>query len=207
MATIRRPFVVGLTGGIGSGKSAAAAFFAHQGVTVADADLAARAVVEPGQPSLTAISERYGKVVLQGDGTLNRRALREIIFSDPTEKAWLESQLHPAIRTQLIQELHAASSDYCLLVSPLLLETDQHTLTNRILVVDCPEEDQIYRAMLRDTASREQIQTIIASQINRQERLARADDILHNHGSLEELQAQVQTLHATYTSLAKHTAL
>ncbi|WP_020207943.1 dephospho-CoA kinase [Gilvimarinus chinensis] len=195
--------IIGLTGGIGSGKSAAADLFAGYGVTVVDADIAAREVVEPGTICLAAIAAHFGADILLPNGELNRRALREIIFNDPQAKTWLEDLLHPAIRKLIIQQLGEAPSPYALLVSPLLLETDQHQLTSRILVIDCEESEQIQRAAARDNSDAERIKAIMATQLARTQRLAKADDILHNHGSLEDLVPQVEALHQEYLQLAK----
>lgn len=194
---------IGLTGGIGSGKSAAADLFAARGINIVDADIAAREVVEPDTVALTAIAEHFGPSILIADGSLNRRALREIIFADAYEKKWLEALLHPAIRTLIKQQLSEATSPYAVLVSPLLLETDQHTLVERVLVIDCPETDQIQRAAARDQSEPDRIKAIMANQLNRDARLAKADDILHNHASLADLEQQVENLHQTYLSLAQ----
>ncbi len=195
--------IIGLTGGIGSGKSAAADLFSAHGITVVDADIAAREVVEPGTGCLDAITKHFGADILLPNGELNRRALREIIFNDPQAKAWLEALLHPAIRELIIQQLNEAPSPYVLLVSPLLLETDQHQLTSRIVVIDCDESEQIQRAAARDNSDAERIKAIMATQLTRSQRLAKADDILHNHGSLEDLAQQVDALHQQYLQLAR----
>lgn len=195
--------IVGLTGGIGSGKSEVSRRFQSLGITVIDADLVAREVVEPGRPALDAIADHFGRAVLNSDLTLDRAKLRTIIFSNPTEKQWLEALLHPIIRTETIAQLQASNSTYTILSSPLLLETDQHLLVDRVLVVDASENLQISRATTRDGNSPEQIERIMATQLNRQQRLARADDIIHNHNDLNELQAQIERLHKHYLQLAK----
>lgn len=188
--------VFGLTGGIGSGKSAAAQAFRSLGVPVIDADQAARDVVVPGSPALTAIAEHFGTEILLEDGTLNRAALRSIIFSDTNAKTWLEKLLHPAIRTLIMARLRQPTpSPYRLLESPLLLETDQHQLVEAIILVDVSPETQIQRAMQRDNASREQIEAIVQSQLSRQEKLARADYVLDNDASLDALYRQINQLH------------
>lgn len=189
---------VGLTGGIGSGKSAAADHFAELGIDIVDADVVAREVVMPGEPALAAIVKRYGPAITNPDHSLNRRRLREIIFQDGREKAWLEGLLHPVIRTRISEQLNLAQSPYRLLVSPLLLETRQHQLTDRVIVIDCPEQLQIQRARERDEASEEQIKAIMATQMQRQERLSHADDILYNHGDLADLHRQIEHLHNQY---------
>ncbi|MGD8175547.1 dephospho-CoA kinase [Marinimicrobium sp. ARAG 43.8] len=196
-------FRVGLTGGIGSGKSAVMRAFQALGVEAWDADDMSRVVVEPGQPALAAIAEHFGPQILADDGTLNRPALRHIIFSDPSAKTWLEQQLHPLINRELRQRLDAAQTPYALLVSPLLFETGQDQLVNRVLVVDAPESVQLSRARQRDGASEEQIRRIIASQMPRKERCSRADDVLDNSGNLDALGPEVQRLHHFYLELSK----
>lgn len=195
-------FIVGLTGGIGSGKSAVARCFEQLGIVVVDADIAARKVVEPGTPALAAITEHFGADMLLSDGQLDRAALRQRIFSDGAAKTWLEQLLHPLISTWIWQQLEAASSPYAVLESPLLLETTQHQRVNRVLVVDVPEAVQIARATARDSNSEDQIRAIMANQMPRAERLARADDVIDNSGSLEQLQQQVAILHRKYVSEA-----
>ena len=195
-------FVLGLTGGIGSGKSAVAACFKTYGIKVVDADIAARKVVEPGMPALQAIAEHFGQKVLQPDGTMDRAALRSIVFNDEQQRHWLEQLLHPAIGEWIAAELAAATSAYAILESPLLLETEQRKSTQRALVVDVTKELQIERATARDDNSREQIEAIIAAQLPREERLARADDVIDNSGTLAELQSAVAPLHQHYLQIA-----
>ena len=195
-------FVLGLTGGIGSGKSAVAACFEAYGIKVVDADIAARRVVEPDMPALQAIAEHFGEQVLQADGTMDRAALRSIVFNDEQQRLWLEQLLHPAIGEWIKSELASATSDYAILESPLLLETEQRKSTQRALVVDVSKELQIERAMARDDNSREQIEAIIAAQLPREERVARADDVIDNSGSLADLQSAVETLHQQYLKIA-----
>ena len=201
-------FTVGLTGGIGSGKSAAAARFRHHGVNVVDADQAARIVVEPGRPALGAIEEHFGGAVIQADGSLDRAALRKLVFDNPAERRWLERLTHPLIREEIISSLAASPSThpapYAILESPLLIETSQSELVQRICVVDIPEELQLQRASARDANSAEQIRKIMAAQLPRAERCAKADDILDNSGSLDSLNAQVDALHQKYIQLAAH---
>ena len=191
-------FVVGLTGGIGSGKSAVARCFERLGITVINADIASRKVVEPGMPALAAIAERFGDTILLPDGQLDRAALRQRIFTDPAAKTWLEQLLHPLIRIWIQDQLAAAPGPYVVLESPLLLETSQHQRMSRVLVVDVPEAVQIARATARDANSEEQIRAIMASQMPRAERLARADDVVDNSGSLGQLQQQIDVLHGHY---------
>jgi len=195
-------FVLGLTGGIGSGKSAVAACFKAYGIKVVDADIAARKVVEPGMPALEAIAEHFGEQILQADGTMDRAALRNIVFNDEQQRLWLEQLLHPAIGEWIAAELASATSDYAILESPLLLETEQRKSAQRALVVDVSKELQIERAMARDDNSREQIEAIIAAQLPREERVSRADDVIDNSGSLADLQSAVGTLHQQYLKIA-----
>jgi dephospho-CoA kinase len=195
-------FVVGLTGGIGSGKSAVANCFRQLGITVVNADEASRRVVEPGSPALAAIARHFGDEILQGDGSLDRAALRARIFADAAAKQWLEALLHPLIAEWIAQRLAEAQSSYAILESPLLLETSQHQRVKRVLVVDVPEETQIARATARDANSETQIRAIIASQLPREERLARADDVLDNSGDLASLPAKVASLHQRYLAMA-----
>ena len=195
-------FVVGVTGGIGSGKTAVTDFLAEKEIVIADADQASRIVVTPGQPTLKKIAEHFGAHLIQNNGQLNRRELRDIIFSNPKERHWLEQLLHPLIFQQLQHELESASSPYAILVSPLLIETNQHKLTDRVLVVDVPEEVQIERAIARDNISHEQAEAILSSQTSRQKRLNLADDVIDNSGTLEQLHNQLEQLHQFYLGLA-----
>src|SRR5690606_5215675 len=152
-----KPWILGLTGGIGSGKSAVAQGFIGLGVHVVDADHAARWVVEPGRPALTKIVEHFGPTVLQADGTLNRGALRGLIFEDAEQRRWLEALLHPLIAEEIQRDLASATSPYAILVSPLLIESGQYKLTQRVLVIDAPQQLQVQRTMLRDSSSEEQV--------------------------------------------------
>jgi len=195
-------FIVGLTGGIGSGKSTVSECFEKFGVVVVDADILAREVVEPGTPSLIAISDKFGNNILDEDGVLNRAQLREIVFADGAKKTWLEKLLHPAIRDLMLSRLQSSPSPYTLLVSPLLLETDQRKLADRILVVDVPVETQLKRTLKRDGSNEATIKSIINSQIGRTERLAAADDILSNDQSSDTLPAKVLSLHNKYLELS-----
>jgi dephospho-CoA kinase len=190
--------IIGLTGGIGSGKSAASECFAQLGITIVDADIVAREVVEPGTAALQAIAEHFGPGILLADGSLDRAQLRRLIFATPAQKEWLEALLHPLINQRLRHQLDSATSAYAVFVSPLLLETRQHELADRIAVVDCSPETQIQRAASRDGIDPAQIKRIMATQLSRAERLARADDILTNQGDLAALKAQVQQLHLKY---------
>lgn len=199
-------YIVGLTGGIGSGKSAVAARFRARGILVVDADQAARAVVEPGTPALAAIAEHFGAGVIQADGTLDRAALRRLVFDDAAERRWLEQLLHPRIGEWLRARLAEAPGPYAILESPLLFEGTQHRMVQRSLLVDVPEEVQVARAAARDGNSPEQIRAIMAAQLSREERRARADDCIDNSGPPEALDAQVEALHRRYVALAEAAA-
>ncbi|MCP8689566.1 dephospho-CoA kinase [Marinobacterium sedimentorum] len=190
-------FVAGLTGGIGSGKSAVARLLQEQGIVAIDADQVARDVVAPGEPALGKIVERFGVEILQPDGALDRAGLRQIVFATPEARLWLESLLHPLIRQRIQTSLQGATSAYSLLVSPLLLETDQHKLVDYVVVVDVPEEIQLQRTTERDQNSTDQVKRIMAAQMDRQSRLARADSIIDNSGNLQSLRAATLQLHKT----------
>ncbi len=195
-------FVVGLTGGIGSGKSAASAWFESQCIVVVDADIVAREIVQKGQPALKDIHQAFGDWVLQADGELNRRALREHIFKAPEARKVLEQITHPAIRSSIIQRLAQADSPYAILVSPLLFETNQHELTQRTLLIDASEELQILRASQRDGQNEEQIKKIIAAQMPRLRKQQIADDIVLNDGHLDHLYQHLQPMHEKYLAMA-----
>lgn len=196
------PYIVALTGGIASGKTAVSDRFAALGVPVIDTDVIAYQVVEPGQPALQEIVAAFGKVMLLANGKLNRRMMRETIFSDPVAKQRLESILHPAIRARVQQQIAAVVADYCLVVIPLFTESGAYDWVDRVLVVDTDEETQIERVMQRDGVSREQAEAALASQTSRQSRLALADDVIENNGSKADLDAAVSRLHALYMRLA-----
>ncbi len=195
-------YIVGLTGGIGSGKSAASEYFEQLGIRVVDADIVARQVVSKGSPALDSIRQHFGEDILTPEDELNRARLRQIIFSQTEEKQWLEQLLHPLIRQQIERLLHTACGDYAILTSPLLIESKQLELTQRLVVVDVPTELQRQRACQRDNNSRQQIEAIMAAQLPRQERLALADDIIDNSGSLATLHQQISQLHHQYLQLA-----
>lgn len=194
-------WTLGLTGGIGSGKSAAAEHFAQLGITCVDADQAARWVVEPGRPALAEIAGHFSSAVLQPDGSLDRAALRAAIFADPAERRWLESLLHPLIRQAILAALAGAESPYAILVSPLLFESGQRALVRRGLVIDAPEALQLERAMRRDGVNEAQVRAILAAQLPRAERLAKADDVICNDGDLATLYTEVERLHSFYLTL------
>ncbi len=195
-------FVVGLTGGIGSGKTAVSDRFAELGIAIIDADIAARVVVEPGRPALAEIAEHFGSATLAANGELDRARLRELVFQNAAQRKWLETLLHPLIGTEILAQIQAATSPYAMLVSPLLIETAQRQLAQRVLVVDVPVQTQIARTMARDHNSAAQVQAIIASQASREQRLANADDVISNEQGLEHLNQQVQALHQKYLVLA-----
>lgn len=195
-------FVVGLTGGIGSGKTAVSDRFHALGINIVDADIAARVVVEPGKPALQEIQKHFGAAIIQANGSLDRAILREKVFKDDQERKWLEQLLHPLINEEIRKELASSSSPYTMLVSPLLIETGQSRYTQRILVVDVPLEKQIERTMARDNNSEEQVRNIIKVQTSRQERVASADDIIVNDQDIDKLDQSVSELHAKYLELA-----
>lgn len=196
------PYVVALTGGIASGKTAVSDRFAALGVPVIDTDVIAHQVVERGQPALQEIVAAFGGGMLLPDGKLNRRRMRETIFSDPVAKRRLEGILHPAIRSQVQKKIAAVDSDYCVVVIPLFTESGAYDWVDQVLVVDTDEETQIERVMLRDGVSREQAEAALASQTSRQSRLALADDVIENNGGIVQLDAEVKRLHHVYRKLA-----
>jgi dephospho-CoA kinase len=195
--------VIGLTGGIGSGKTAASDYLAAKGITVVDADVVARLVVEPGQPALQAIKQHFGSQVIQADGALDRRALREIVFAEPSARKELEAITHPAIGAEILRQLQASHSPYTLLVSPLLLESSQHKMTQRILLIDVPETLQLARTSSRDQVDEAQVKAIMAAQMSRQDKRSRADDIVVNDSDLASLHRQLDDLHQQYLKMAR----
>jgi dephospho-CoA kinase len=195
--------VVGITGGIGSGKSAATRRFEEHGITVVDADVVARIVVEPGKPALTAIAEHFGIEILQHDGTLDRAALRQRVFSNDSERHWLEQLTHPLIGQEINAQISASTSPYTLLSSPLLLDTSQKALTDCVVVVDTPEELQLQRTVARDSNDEAQVRRIMAAQMGRDERLQMADIVIDNSGTLEDLHLQVDELHKEFLQRAE----
>ncbi|EPR3240633.1 dephospho-CoA kinase [Klebsiella aerogenes] len=199
-------YTVALTGGIGSGKSTVADEFAHLGVTVIDADIIARQVVEPGTPALLAIAERFGPQMINDDGSLNRRRLRERIFAHSEDKAWLNALLHPLIQQETRRQMQASTSPYLLWVVPLLVENRLTDKADRVLVVDVPKETQIERTIRRDGVSREHAEHILAAQATREQRLAAADDVIENMGSADVVASHVARLHDKYLMLASQAA-
>jgi len=200
----KNPLIIGLTGGIGSGKSTVAEQFAALGIVAVDADQASRAVVEPGMPALASIEKHFGPELITADGQLNRPALREIIFANPSEKDWLEALLHPLIRDWILAQLQAATSDYVILESPLLFETDQHQLVDAVLLVDVPVELQLERASARDNSDKQQIQRIVDAQMPRQIKRDRADFEFDNAQPLETIAPRVEALHQHFLSMAQN---
>jgi dephospho-CoA kinase len=201
MAT--RPFLVALTGGIASGKSAAAKAFAELGVPVLDTDVIAREVVAPGSPLLKRLEERFGSHIIAASGELDRAALRRHVFRDSAAREALNALMHPAIRAELTRQAEAAGGAYQIHVIPLLVETKRTSDYDRVLVVDCPEEDQLRRLVARDGGSLEEAQRILAAQATRAERLAVADEVLTNTGTLADLASGVTALHRKYEELAR----
>lgn len=198
----RRGLIIGVTGGIGSGKTATTDEFSRLGVVVVDADQVSRDVVNPGTEALARIAQRFGSEILTDDGQLQRRLLRDIIFSNADEKQWLESVLHPLIREEIIRRLQQSRSAYTILVSPLLLETSQHKLCDRVLLVDAPESLQLLRTRQRDQTSDAAVKAIMDQQMGREQRLAMADDVIVNDAGLTKLHEAVRALHRKYLTLA-----
>lgn len=197
------PYIVALTGGIGSGKTTIANEFAKLGVPLVDADVISRQVVEPNTPALEAIRSHFGNKIISLDGTLNRGLLREIIFSNPDEKKWLNALLHPLIQQETQKQLNQANYPYVLWVVPLLIENNNSHLANRVLVVDVTPEEQIQRTIKRDNISLEQIRNILEAQASREKRLSYADDIITNYTKDTDIQDKVANLHKQYLTLAK----
>lgn len=199
-------YIVGLTGGIGSGKTTVSNMFAKLGVEVIDADIVARQVVAPNSEALAKIVEHFGQDILHKNGELNRSALRSKIFSNENEKQWLNALLHPLIRQNILNELSLALGDYCILSAPLLLENNLQALVNRVLVIDVSVETQLSRTCQRDSSNQQEVNTIINSQISREKRLTFADDIINNESKdLNEVLTQVNVLHKRYKTYASST--
>ena len=199
--------IIGLTGGIGSGKTTVANEFAKLGISIVDADVIAREVVAVGSAGLAKLTQHFGEEILTSDGTLNRASLREIIFSNETERLWVNQLLHPMIRTQMLEQCQAAASPYALMVVPLLFENGLDKLVSSTLVVDVPPELQLRRTSQRDGVSASQVQRIIDSQISREQRLAQANDIITNSGDLSELHQQITQLHTKYCAMATQNSI
>ena len=195
-------FRVGLTGGIASGKSTVADILEELGADIIDTDLIARAVVEPGKPALDEIRRRFGDSIVANDGTLDRRGLRKLIFADDGQRKKLEDILHPRIREMALQQADAATGPYQVVVVPLLVGSPLRAAMDRILVVDCSEANQLARLLARDSESEQQARSIIAAQSSREQRLAIADDVIRNDGTLEDLRAATVAMHRQYLDLA-----
>lgn len=193
---------IGLTGGIASGKSMVADLFANHGAALVDTDVIAREVVAPGEPGLEAVRKLFGPDVLTSTGELDRRALRAVVFADDTKRRHLEDALHPLIRARTLERLAAARGPYAIVVVPLLVETDFAQLVDRVLVVDCRVETQLARLLQRDGLSPSEAEAMIAAQADRESRLAAADDVIDNSGSIDATRAQVDALHRRYLGLA-----
>jgi dephospho-CoA kinase len=198
------PFCVGLTGGIGSGKSMASAMFAELGAGVVDTDEISRALTAPGGGAIAPIRESFGPEYIAADGGLDRARMRELVFGDAEAKRRLEGILHPRIRDRLRADVAAARQPYVIAVIPLLFETGAYQdLLQRVVVVDCEESEQVRRASSRSGLSEREVRAIMATQFPRAERRKRADDVLTNDGSIEALRGQVARLHAGYLDLAR----
>ncbi|PKI13062.1 dephospho-CoA kinase [Colwellia sp. 12G3] len=196
--------VIGLTGGIGSGKTTVTNYFAELGVDIIDADIIAREVVAINSPALKAIAQHFGDDYIQADGQLNRALLRSRIFSNNDDKLWLNNLLHPLIRSHLIEQTNKAKSPYCILVAPLLIENNLLPLVNQVLVVDVNESTQLERTMQRDGTSLQEVKAILASQTNRTKRLSVADDVINNDTTnLAEVKKMVISLDKKYLALTK----
>jgi len=199
--------VVGLTGGIGSGKSLVASLFAEHHVPIIDTDVISRTLTQPKMPAFLSIVKHFGKGILQADGTLDRTQLSRIIFSDTEQRLWLEHLLHPLIQDEMEKQINALSAPYCIAIIPLLFEVEFYSIINRILVVDTPELLQIERVMSRDRVPRSHVEAILKSQAKRQDRVARAQDVILNDGQVSELIPQVEKLHEMYLGLGRNGSL
>ena len=193
---------VGITGGIGSGKTALTDWLSKKGIVIVDADLASRVIVAPGQPALAEIGKTFGQEFIQNDGQVNRAALRELIFTDDSKRQQLEAITHPRIREELTRQMDIADSAYVVLSSPLLLEGGQSSMVDLSVVVDVPENTQIERTMARDNNTRQLVESIMATQLDRDTRISRADIVINNSGSLDELYQRGEVLHQTLMGLA-----
>lgn len=200
-----RPLVVGVTGGIGCGKSTICREFAALGAPVVDTDEVAREVVAPGTAGLAEIVERFGNDILTADGTLDRRRLRSIVFADESSRLWLEALLHPLIRARTAEHVRACAFTYCLVCIPLLVERGGGNRVDRVLVIDCPPETQIARVMARDKLTAPEVEAIMRTQATRAERLAAADDVIENIGDVETVRPAIRALHRQYLDLAQRT--
>lgn len=191
----KKKLIIGLTGGIGSGKTAVSDRFMALGIHIVDADIAARTIVEPNKPAWFEIKEYFGPEVLSGDGNLNRPWLRQQVFADNEKRKKLESITHPRIRDEIIRDLSSSISQYTILASPLLIESGQAQLVDKIIVVDVPESTQVERTCARDNNDEEQVKRIIAAQLPRDKRLSHGDIIIDNNQSIEKLGQQIESIH------------
>ena len=201
-------YVIGISGGIGSGKTTVTDLFAKHGIGVIDADVIAREVVEPGSPALKAIVDKFGQSVLNHSGgsslgTLDRAKLRTLVFNDSETKSWLNQLLHPAIMQQMLLQTQQAKSAYCLLSVPLLVENKLYEQVDRVVIVDVDEKIQLQRTLVRDKTNKQQIRAIMRAQATRQQRLAVADDIIDNNGKVGDLAKQITQLHKKYLQMAQ----
>jgi dephospho-CoA kinase len=192
---------IGLTGGIGSGKTTACEIFTELGVSVIDADIIAHELVKPGMPALEKIIRLFGKEVISDDGTLDRKILRDKIFANNDDRKKLEDILHPAVYREISAQVESINSKYCIISIPLLLETDTSKSVDRILVIDVPREQQLERALNRDKTNKNDINAIIDSQISRNDRLSAADDIVDNNGDINDLRKKIYELHEFYSNI------
>ncbi len=199
---VMKPLKIGLTGGIGSGKSTVAAYFTALGIPIIDADAVARTVVAPNQPALAAISAAFGADLIDEQGVLQRNRLREIVFENPLARKQLEAILHPLIRAEMVHQVTIATTPYVILMVPLLLESGFIDLVDRVLVVDVAEQTQLERTQRRDGLSPLQVTAVLAAQANRCQRLAAAHDVISNEGEVADLDYQVALLHQRYLELA-----
>jgi dephospho-CoA kinase len=198
-----RPFVIGVTGGIGCGKSTICREFSALGAPVVDTDEVAREVVAPGTPGLAAVVAHFGEDILAADGTLDRRRLRSIVFADATQRQWLEALLHPLIRARTDAHVLSANYPYCLVCIPLLVERGGGNRVDRVLVIDCPPAVQIERVMARDKLTALEVEAIMQTQAPRAARLAAADDVIENIGDVETVRPAIRALHQRYLDLAQ----
>ncbi len=195
-------FVVGLTGGIGSGKTKVANLFSRQGIEIIDADEISRTLVKTGSPALEAIIKHFGSSITDAEGNLDRKQLRELVFADKAEKEWLENLLHPLVRQEIQRQVAASSSQYVIIVVPLLLESENYSDVDRILVIDVPEDVQLERIKKRDGSSETLARSIMDAQMKREERLESADDVISNNSGMDSLEKQVKNLHHQYLQLS-----
>lgn len=195
-------YAVGLTGGIGSGKTTISDLFAELGADVIDTDEIARELSQKGQPAVRQIEKRFGPEIIASDGSLDRDRLRKLVFSEPDARKALQRILHPLIRAEVRRRLTASGKPYALVVVPLLVESRGYDFADRVLVVDCAEEQQVARVMQRSGLSRDQVEAIMSTQATRNERLAAADDVINNDGAVAALRPQVEKLHRHYLMLS-----